>query len=193
MIKDMVQVLTWIVAAVGGVIAAWRALVEMRRNREQRAEELRWRQAREAKEIIASLEEDRRARCAMTMLDWPGGRPFRVRDDAEERIAKDDWLPALRTENVTFTKTETFVRDCFDGFLDKLEHVNNYITIGLVNFSDVETPLGYYVKLMANDRQTIESFMKSYGYTGAIEFCKRFPCWAKSDSSTAGAINSPSP
>ena len=43
--KDAVEMFFWLVASVGGVVAAFRGLHQMRLNRDQRAEELRWQRA----------------------------------------------------------------------------------------------------------------------------------------------------
>jgi len=94
LVKAWFHILAWSVASIGGVIAAFRAIVEMRRNREQRKQELRWRQARESKDILDKLNEDPRSRSAMMMLDW-SGREYKIKEDVKERISKSDVLEAL--------------------------------------------------------------------------------------------------
>lgn len=41
--KDIIQIVVWVVAIVGGLIAAFKAVHEMRQTRQVRAQELRWR------------------------------------------------------------------------------------------------------------------------------------------------------
>ena len=39
--KDIIQVAAWLTATIGGLIAAFKAIIEMRHNREQRKKELK--------------------------------------------------------------------------------------------------------------------------------------------------------
>ena len=70
--KDAVQMFFWLVASIGGVVAAFRGLHQMRQNRDQRAEELRWQRARESKLLVDEMEKSSGANAAMRMLDWTG-------------------------------------------------------------------------------------------------------------------------
>jgi len=78
---------------------------------------------------------------------------------------------------LSFDGKEAFIRDCFDHCFDGLERINHFITIDLINFSDVEAPMRYYVNLLAEHKSAYQGFMTEYGFDGALQFCERYPEW----------------
>jgi len=60
-IKDLFEVTTWTIAIIGGGVAAFSAIHEMRANTQQRFAELRWKRASAAKEILRDIHADLRA------------------------------------------------------------------------------------------------------------------------------------
>jgi len=79
-LKDVIQVASWVVAVIGGLIAAFVAIRQLKSNTEQRKTELRWRQANAAKEIISDIHSNYWAKNAVTMLDWSEGKHrFKIR------------------------------------------------------------------------------------------------------------------
>jgi hypothetical protein len=177
-IKDWVQVLSWGVAIIGGLIAAFKAIAEMRENREQRVRELRWKQATAAKEFFDEILADSRVNDALQMLDW-SGRDYKIDEDTVATITSEDVWYALRTTNLKFTEKETYIRDCFDRLLYSVERIEQSISIGLFNFEDVQYPLEYYARKLRSGkkREAFEGFLRSYGYVLAKRFFYRFESW----------------
>jgi hypothetical protein len=171
-LMDFVQLCTWAVAAIGGLVAAFKAVREMRENREQRQRELSWRQASAAKELIDSLQADARANDAMTMLDW-SGRPFMVGDERFV-VTTEGMVNALRTDQARpFDGEEVFIRDCFDHLFFHLDRIGHFVHEGLVRFEDVGYPLEYYVRQMADRVSVFTGFMSAYGYRRALQLLER--------------------
>jgi hypothetical protein len=174
--KDLFQVLALVVASVGGVIAAFRAIIEMRLNRRQRDEELRFRRTREAKLILDEFAKDRLSHDFMQMLDW-SGRTYTTTDAKEVVITWDDLYKALRTSDLSFNEKEAYIRDCADAFFDYLEHIEHFIESGLLIFVDVGKPIAYYVKEMNRSHDDFERFIVEYDYDRALKFLNRFDEW----------------
>jgi hypothetical protein len=55
LVKDCLQALAWIATFLAAVIAAFKFATELRQGREQRARELRWQQAKSAKELVDEM------------------------------------------------------------------------------------------------------------------------------------------
>ncbi len=173
---DILQTLALVIGAVGGVIAAVRAIVEMRRNREQAAQELRWKQTREAKKILDEMKADSGSTYAMRMLDW-SGRSYPISESERVAIKQEDVHEALQNDDLRFTKKQVFIRDCFDSFLDYLEELEYDIGTRLIMFPDVEAQLEYYVRIMARHKTVYAAHMAQWDFTHALAFCERFAVW----------------
>lgn len=177
--KDLLQLAVWISGVLFGAVAAFKAIYEIRKSREQREHELHWKKTLLAREMLEEFFKDAQTSHAMTLLDWDGRR-YEIEPERKETIRWKETLHALRPHDAssTFSAKEVFVRDVFDRFFTKLEFINHYITQGLVEFGDVRAPLGYYVKRMVDlDRPVFQTFLDAYDYDGALEFCERFEVW----------------
>lgn len=180
---DLFQSLAWLVASVGVLIAAFKAVSELRRANQERAEALqerkhafRWRQAEMARTVLDALWADPLARAAMKMLDWSD----LTYDHDGRRTAPIDHatrLAALRTTNTRFNLDEQFIRDAYDHLFDGFERIEHYLTIDLITWDDVRGRLAYYVRLLARDRAQVEPFLQAYGYALATRLLRRFPEW----------------
>ena len=94
--KDIAQFITVRVAIIGGLIAAFRAIVEMQQNRQQRVKELRWRQANLAKDVLDEMFSHPYSENAVFMLDWDQGkRMYEVKKDTFESISYHDVISAI--------------------------------------------------------------------------------------------------
>ena len=182
-LMDLFQSLNWLVASVGIVIAAFKAVSELRRANQERAESLaerqrsfRWRQAEMARTVLDALWADPLARAAMKMLDWSG-----LRYDHDGRntapIDQATRLAALRTTNINFNLDEQFIRDAYDHLFDGFERIEHYLTIDLITWDDVRGRLAYHVRLLARDRAQVEPFLQAYGYALTTRMLQRFPEW----------------
>jgi hypothetical protein len=174
--KDFWEVGAWIVAIVGGLIAAYKAIQEMRLSREQRERELAWNQAREVAALLDHLDANPKAKAACLMLDWTQ-REYKLPSGEWVSISQEETLRALRTSDTKFTEVEAYIRDCFDAVFDYLERVNRAIEVGLVKETDLSAPLGYYVNIMARRWRVFSDFMTRYHFDGAVRFACRMPEW----------------
>lgn len=184
LLKDLIQVMTWLIAAIGGVIAAFKAVYELKRSNEERAEALqerrdqfRWRQAEMARTILDQTWRDELAKSALRMLDWSGLKYERA-GRITEPITHDNMYYALRTSNTQFTDDEHYVRDCFDQLFDDFERIEHYLNIGLVNWEDIQGRLDYYVSLLARQKPIYEQFLATYQFKLALRLLSRFPQWS---------------
>jgi hypothetical protein len=175
-LKDFIQVLALLVASVGGVIAAFKAIAELNRGRTERREEFRWKQAEMAKKVLDETWSDYYARSALRMLDWSGSK-YMDGERQTQSITHEHMWNALRTKNTKFDLDEHFIRDCFDHLFDCLERAEHFITINLIEFDDVKSRFEYYVKLMAKNRTVYEDFLETYNFKLAKRFLSRFEIW----------------
>jgi hypothetical protein len=149
---------------------------EGKRNREQREEELRWRKASLARDMLNEMWDDSYANNAMLMLDW-SNREYNIGKDQVERIARAEMWEALRTHPTNFNAKEKYVRDCFDHFFGFMQILEHYISIGLIMFDDVKYPFGYFAGKLNWKRDVVEAFLTKYEYDKAKEFLQRFESW----------------
>lgn len=173
--KDLFQILAWIVAIVGGLIAAFKAIAESRRN-------LRWKQAEMAKTCLDEIWHDPLAFAALRMLDWTGlSFPLHDEDGRTPPISHKQRRESLRIVNTQFPPGDPgpFIRDAYDRLFDGFERLEHFIRIKLIRFEDVEPRLRYYVgKLASRDERAVaELFLEAYGFPSAICFLKRFASW----------------
>lgn len=189
--KEVAEVIVWSVGVVGGVIAAWKAVAELRRANRERHDELterrrqfRWRQAEMARSVLDQLWADQQARCAMKMLDWSGlAYP---RDSGKTGpITHRKVETALRTTDLQFDEDEQFVRDCFDQFFDGLERIEHYLCIGLIAWDDVRGRLEYYVALLAERKRVMSGFLREYKFHLAAALLDRFTTWTAAPTQAA--------
>jgi len=174
--KDVIQVIVWAIASVGGMIAAFKAIDEMRKKNEQARCDLRWAQAKQAKELIDELRADRLAFSTFQMMDW-SGRSYKV-EEKSLTIWFSDIGPALRTENLAFSDKEQFIRDCFDSLHDRFGRFEIYVQNRLVLLPDLSAYCRYYIGCMRPFKKGIESYLKEYGFDGAEAFLKRHKEWS---------------
>ncbi len=174
--KDWFEVMTWAIAAIGGLIAAFKAIYEMQQNRKQRIKELRWRQASVAKTILDEMFSHKQSGNAVLMLDWnEDKRQYQIMDGGNEEISYDEVIAALcKTQLAALNNKERYVRECFDYFFYLLDRIEHNIEIELINFADVESPLQPYVKKINEQQQVYDGFMKAQMYELARKLITRF-------------------
>jgi len=173
------EILTWWMAIVSGLFAAWQGIREWRESNLQRSEDLRWKRAEMAKTCLDEIRHDAGAAAAMKMLDWQNLR-FKLPDGHDSRqIVREFRHRSLRTTELTFDTDEQFVRDCYDAFFDGLKAIEHYVNIRLIEFADVSQPLGYYVELLASPEEfpVMKSYLTEYRFDGTLGLLDRFPIW----------------
>jgi hypothetical protein len=195
-LKDAAAALSWVVASIGGTIAAFKAVAELRRANRERADALlerqrsfRWRQAEMARTVLDALWADPLARAAMKLLDW-SGLTYTHDGGKTAPITREGMLVALRTKNTAFTHDEQFVRDAFDQLFDGFERIEHYLSIDLLVWDDVRARLDYHVRHLARDRVVFNSFLEAYGYTLAARLLARFPAWTMASTLTQAGDDS---
>lgn len=94
--KDIFQIAAWAVAVVGGLIAAFKAIDEWRKD-------LRWKQAEMAKTCLDEIQDSQLASAALKMLDWTG-LSFELPDHTMSTpILNEDRRDAMRIVNTVFS------------------------------------------------------------------------------------------
>jgi hypothetical protein len=178
LVKDWIQVISWGVAIVGGLVAAIVALSQFAVSNKQRKRELRWQQAKAGKELIDEMFDDKKASEAMRMLDFPGDE-FSGIPSADKKVFLSDIPNALEVEtgndnDFTFVHKDeksVFIRDRFDGFLYYLERCEYFRENGLVEFRDIRVPVEYYAKIIAKKMErAFVRYAQTIGYLRATRF-----------------------
>ncbi|MDT5296038.1 MAG: hypothetical protein QOJ76_2918, partial [Acidobacteriota bacterium] len=154
------------------------------RNREQRAEdleqrkiELRWKKAGLARVMLDELHGDPYATDAMLMLDW-SRREFCVKVNKNQprgkmmEISWDEMWAGLRITERHFNEKEKFIRDCFDIFFGYMQTIEHYLSIDLIELTDVLYPFDYYISLLDKNAIMPDIFVGAY-HPRAADFIKR--------------------
>ncbi len=171
-IENIVKIASACVATIGGLLAAFKAIFEMRENRKQRELEYHWKQAAQAQSMLSIIKTGYETSSALQMLDW-GGREYQISEDKKDTISDDELDRAMRVKDLSFTRKEAFIRDCFDRLFESLEDIEHFIRRDLVQFSDVSKPLQYYIEKIKKRDSTL-TFIEFYDYHLAMEFINRF-------------------
>ena len=77
-LESVLKITSLAVGVAGGLIAAFKAVSEMKLNRIQRVREHRWKQTGEAREFLAAIKNENMSSSALRMLDW-SGRTYDIR------------------------------------------------------------------------------------------------------------------
>ncbi|MEM8486550.1 MAG: hypothetical protein AAF564_13445 [Bacteroidota bacterium] len=175
--KDLIEIISWTVAIGAGVIAAYRALHELKLNRQQRTLELKWKKAKLAKEIVAAYEDKDQFNAAHHLLAW-NAREYQLEDGERVRIDSDMVMHALRTKNLKFTKTEKYIRDCMIVYFESISRLEHFIRRDLVDFEDIKFNFAYAVGRMARQRKVVALFLSNYHQDNmASGFLARYDEW----------------
>lgn len=173
---DAADILAKFVVIVGGLLAAWKATNEIRLSRKQRDQDLRWKQASMARDLVKEIHEDKHAMAAVEMLDWgPGRHEYQPGSDTEIKVGQNDIDAALRKERGAATaKKDEFIWESFDWlfyYLDRLEH---YVRTGLIDFEDVHDVFVHYAGLIEARREVFDRVIRSQDYRLLPTFLARF-------------------
>lgn len=172
-IKTIIEMLALLIASVGGIVAAFKAISEMQENRKQRSEELRWKQSSLARDVLNELWDEPLCMDAMHMLDWDE-RSYTI-NGTQKIIKARDVRDALRSSSPSHDEeVHMYVRDCFDCFFGTMQAIEHYIAINLIHFEDVAYPFSSYAVTLKQEPEVFEKFLTEYQYTKAIVFLRRF-------------------
>lgn len=171
---DLITLIGGIVAVVGGLIAAFKTIQELRQSRRQRYEELRWKQANIAKQLLDELFGHEYSENAVLMLDWNKGQRKYVVGNEFLIISYRDVLLALKKEQSdSLSDKEMYIRECFDFFFYFVDRIKHYININLINFDDIKAPLKCYARKINDNREVYYSFMQAQEYKYAEKLLKQ--------------------
>jgi hypothetical protein len=170
-----IQEISWLVASIVGLIAAFKAIYEIAQNRKQRKKELRWKKANVAKELLDEIFEHDYAKNAILIMDSTKFmRKYKIDEDEYEEISYDNVKELLNEPSPNPGKKAIYIKDCFDWvfyFIDRIEH---YIRIELIDFEDVEVPLARYSRIIEGDKLIFETYITDQQCFLALEFWRRF-------------------
>lgn len=171
---DLVTLVGGVVAVIGGLIAAFKTIQELQQSRRQREEELRWKQANVAKQLLDELFGHKYSENAVLMLDWNKSKREYVVGDESLIISYEDVLTALTKEQSdSLSEKEMYIRECFDFFFYFIDRIKHYININLTNFEDIKAPLKPYAKKINYHRKIYYSFMQAQEYEYAEKLIKQ--------------------
>lgn len=163
------------VALVAGILGLFRAIYEIRESRKLRAQELRWKQANSAKELLDDIHNHELEKSAVNMLDcWDSSEEYEIAPGQKEAISYDEVLKALAKNGLeSRSDTEKYIRKCFDWFFYRVDRIQHYINRGLIDFEDVRAIFTIYAKLLTKDWKTYDDFLSFHGYDLARSFLLR--------------------
>ena len=173
--NQLIETIILLVAILGGLLAAYKIISEMKQARIQRHMDLRWKQANAAREMLREMLASQLVNDATIMLDWTG-REFAITPNQKTTISFEEIQNGLRTDNLQFTSKEVYIRDCADAFLFHVELIEQAIRNELIEFKDIKFPMEYYIAAMRkNDLyNAYTQFIKEYNYKNADRFLSRF-------------------
>ncbi len=178
---DLVTLIGGVVAVGGGLIAAFKTIQELQQSRQQRCEELRWKQANIAKQLLDELFGHEYSENAVLMLDWNKGKREYVVGNESLMISYKDVITALKKEHSDLTREpsdslsekEIYIRECFDFFFYFVDRIKHYININLINFDDIKAPLKSYARKINDNGEVYYSFMQAQEYEYAEKLIKQ--------------------
>lgn len=138
--KLVIDALTLGAGALGGIVA----LVQWRRDQ-------MWKKAEKLDSMYKEFEGHRLIQIACRVMDWERGN-FKFPDGEELRFNDTDVLKSLvvhGAEDLTFTATQTRMRDAYDALLAFFIRLYTAIDSGLVDRKPAAKLFGYWVNHFA--------------------------------------------
>jgi hypothetical protein len=175
-LKDWLQAVAWLGAAVGAILAAIKLRSEVRLGREQRERELRWKQAEAGKALNDEMLTDPTAWPALQMLDYDG-LEFELPSKRRTSIDYPDLKFALNPDNSLTDEKQIYIRECFDSLFYYMAMLQHYISSTLILTDDVAFPLDYYVPLLAEFKGEVDAYVERYQLTRTKSFLERYSIW----------------
>jgi hypothetical protein len=124
-----------------------------KREQNQRKRQLRWDQAKLAKEINDQFLADHEAQEALGIVDSDGSTIDIA--DTESKYTVDlergEHVTALRINPTAANKKEVFVRDCFDAWFYWMSTMEQYLKNGVIRQEDIAFPSDYYLRQLMKE------------------------------------------
>lgn len=158
----------------GALVAAFKAIEEIKQGRKQRQRDYRWNQSNAAKQLIDEMKMDKLAMDATLMLDWQEDE-YTDAKEQKFKISQDDVKEALRIKDLNLKLKEKYVRACFDSFLNYFEFMEQFIQNDLFEYNDVIYPMEYYI-MTAQEMDILDclkTYMKEYKFNNSLLFVER--------------------
>lgn len=173
--KDSFDVASKAVGIIGGLISAIILILTLSRGTEQRANELRWNQAKLAMELVDGMLSDPQAFNALRMTDWEAYE-YQI-EGKKAMIDSQEVREALKVENNdNLPPNGAFIRESFDRLFYHLGKIERSLKSELICYQDVQSPMDYYIPyLRCNYGQELIEYMKQLHHTDALQFMGRFP------------------
>jgi hypothetical protein len=189
-LSQLVGIVGTLGAVVAGSIAAYKAIIELKRARLQRADELdqrkealeqrkqefRQKQAMFARDIIKDIQADKRASDALMMLDFGEYDYTDAEKNKTHHIKRGEIQRVLLSQEIPEEERdpdkETFIRKSFERLYDHLEQVQNLLDVGVLNLADLETTLRYYMRIALEPDIEHMWFFDEFEYPGVKRFMK---------------------
>lgn len=178
-LKDWGQLLGYFIAVPAAVFGFAKAIYEISASRKQRAEELRWKQAQAARELLDDIHQHEFAKQAIHMMDWvDGSAEYKIRDNLNVVIDYPAVLKALDlNQGEACDDSSRYIRDCFDWLFYRIDRIEHYIRRGLIQFEDVRDVFKVYARQVESREDVFNSFLRFHEYSMAREFFARFKQW----------------
>ena len=143
----------------------------------QQQQELRWKQAELAREMMDAIFDYVPSNDAWRMVDGEVqgykdslGNEYQIDMDMVRSSLPHPW-------NERRGGAQVYVRWCFDALFYYLEQIEHSVQLGILRFEDLEAPAAYYVALMANDKTLFQDYAAQIRFRRAVQFMERFPEW----------------
>ncbi len=173
--KEKFEVTSKTVAIIGGILSAVALVWTLQSSTEQRASELRWKQANLAMELVDTLLSDPRAFDALRMIDW-NSRSYQIGADEDALISVENARNALNIlNNYNLSPSDIYVRESFDRLFYHMGRMERSLRSELILFEDVRSPLGYYTYILCQEYKTVlTAYMRQLGVDDAQKLLDRF-------------------
>ncbi|HKW63917.1 MAG TPA: hypothetical protein VJN89_15305 [Candidatus Acidoferrum sp.] len=155
--------------------AASKAVYEIRESRKLRAEELRWKKANSAKELLDDIHNHELEKSAVRMLDWHDGQAeYEISPGQKATVSYADVLAALAKNGSELRdRKDVYIRDCFDWFFYRVDRIQHYIDRDLIDFDDVKPVFRIYAREIEKHRKIYGAFLNFHEYDLARSFFLR--------------------
>ena len=173
--NERFEVTAKVVTILGGIITAIALILTLQSSNEQRANELRWKQANLAMELVDTLLADSQAFDALRMIDW-GQRTYLISKDEKATIGTEEVRNSLNVDNnENLSQSGVFVRESFDRLFYHMGRMERSVITELIKFDDVRSPLDYYAKILCiNYESVLMPYMIQLRVNDAKELLTRF-------------------
>ena len=172
--KDVFEIASKIVAIFGGLITAIILILTLNSGTKQRANELRWNQAKLASELVDRVLNDPMALNALNMIDWEN-KAYQ-NGDSIIVISSDEVQKALNIENnFNLPPNGEFIRESFDRLSYHMGKIERALESNLIIYEDVQSPMDYYIPFLRSKYGTVLiPYMKQLQHNDALKFMNRF-------------------